>query len=53
MAGPWARDAEQQTQYKVAAGLLGVGVVLWAVTWLVNRREGEQTGFRDSEKLGG
>jgi basic amino acid/polyamine antiporter, APA family len=54
MTGPWARDPEQQAQYKVAAWLLGVGIVLWLLTWLVNRgARAKKTGFRDPEQLGG
>jgi APA family basic amino acid/polyamine antiporter len=35
LAGPWVdRDG---IVYKIAGGLLLIGVVLWAVTWLVNR----------------
>lgn len=37
LAGPWARSANQMDQYKVAGWLLGIGVVLWAATWLWNR----------------
>ena len=39
-------------QYKIAGGLLAIGVVLWAITWLVNRgARGQKTGFRDIEHL--
>jgi len=52
LAGPWARSEENQAQYKIALGLLAVGVVLWAVTWLVNRgSRSQKTGFRDIEHL--
>lgn len=35
LAGPWVdRDG---IVYEIAAGLLGVGVVLWAITWVVNK----------------
>ncbi|MGO1973051.1 MAG: APC family permease [Propionibacteriaceae bacterium] len=35
MVGPWTgRDPEQ---YKIAGVLLAIGVVLWVVTWLINR----------------
>ncbi|WP_148614654.1 APC family permease [Nocardioides rubriscoriae] len=52
LLGPWARLDEDMVQYKIAAGLLGIGVVLWAVTWLVNRgARGQKTGFRDVERL--
>ncbi len=54
MTGPWARDAEQQTQYKVAAWLLAVGIVLWLMTWLYNRgAKAKKTGFRNIDELDG
>ncbi len=35
LAGPWVdRDG---IVYKIAGGLLLIGVVLWAATWIVNR----------------
>ena len=37
LAGPWARTDEQMVQYKIAAGMVGVGVVLWLVTWAGRR----------------
>jgi APA family basic amino acid/polyamine antiporter len=37
LAGPWARTDEQMVQYKIAAGMVGVGVVLWLVTRLGRR----------------
>ena len=47
------RSDEQQEQYKIAGGLLAVGVVLWAITWLINRGgRAKKTGFRDIEHLG-
>jgi APA family basic amino acid/polyamine antiporter len=52
LVGPWARDREDWVQYSVAAGLLGVGIVLWALTWLTNRGiRAKKTGFRDIEHL--
>ncbi len=52
LAGPWARSEEQLPQYEIAGGLLAVGVVLWALTWLVNRGvRAKKTGFRDVEHL--
>jgi amino acid transporter len=36
LAGPWVgRDV---IQYQIAGGLLAIGVVLWAITYLVNRK---------------
>ncbi|WP_139981130.1 APC family permease [Nocardioides litoris] len=52
LAGPWAREREDWIQYRIAGALLAIGVVLWAVTWLVNRgTRGAKTGFRDIEHL--
>jgi amino acid transporter len=52
LAGPWARDREDWIQYQVAAGMLAVGVVLWALTWATNRGvRAKKTGFRDIEHL--
>jgi APA family basic amino acid/polyamine antiporter len=40
-------------QYVVAGGLLVLGVVLWAITWLINRRLGiTETRITDAEHLG-
>jgi amino acid transporter len=39
-------------QYVVAGGLLALGVVLWAITWLINRQLGvKETRIRDVEHL--
>ncbi len=52
LAGPWSKDSETWVQYKVAGGMLAVGVVLWAATWLLNRGvRGQKTGFRDIDHL--
>lgn len=40
LAGPWT--GRDPVQYKVAGVLLGIGVVLWAVTVLVNRATGQK-----------
>jgi amino acid transporter len=54
LVGPWARDPENYIQYRIAAGLLAIGVVLWALTWLTNRGvRAKKTGFRDVDSLGG
>ena len=37
LAGPWARTDDQMVQYQVAAGMIGVGIVLWALTWATRR----------------
>jgi amino acid transporter len=52
LLGPWARLEADMVQYKIAAGLLGVGIVLWALTWMTNRGvRAKKTGFRDIEHL--
>jgi amino acid transporter len=52
LVGPWARDPEDYVQYKIAAGLLGLGIVLWLLTWAINRGvRAKKTGFRDPDKL--
>ncbi len=50
LAGPWARaDTEQ---YKIAGLMMAVGLVLWVLTWLVNRgARAKKTGFRDIEHM--
>ena len=54
LAGPWARSEEQLEQYQIAAYLLGVGVILWLLTWLWNRGvRAKKTAFRDVEKIDG
>jgi amino acid transporter len=41
-------------QYTIAAWLLGIGVVLWAMTWAANRLFfGKKTYLRDPEELAG
>jgi amino acid transporter len=52
LLGPWARLAENYVQYRIAGVLLGIGIVLWALTWLTNRGvRAKKTGFRDIEHL--
>ncbi|MGD9959656.1 APC family permease [Nocardioides sp.] len=52
LVGPWARNEADYVQYKIAAGLLALGIVLWALTWLTNRGiRAKKTGFRDIEHL--
>ena len=50
LAGPWVdRDV---IVYQIAGGLLAIGVVLWAITWLTNRGiRASKTGFRDIEHM--
>ena len=40
LAGPWT--GRDPVQYKIAGVLLGIGVVLWVVTVLVNRATGQK-----------
>ena len=52
LVGPWARDRDDWIQYKIAGGLLAIGVVLWALTWPTNRGvRAKKTGFRDIDHL--
>ena len=52
LLGPWARLEADMVQYKIAAGLLAIGVVLWALTWMTNRGvRAKKTGFRDIDHL--
>ena len=53
LAGPWARLSDQMVQYKIAGGMLLVGVVLWGVTWVANKRENRSSEFKDVDNLGG
>ncbi|MFT4084594.1 MAG: APC family permease [Nocardioides sp.] len=49
LLGPWARLEEDMIQYKIAAGLLAIGIVLWGLTRLVHKPEGGH--FADIEHL--
>ncbi|WP_457206639.1 APC family permease [Nocardioides sp. P5_C9_2] len=52
LLGPWARTEADMIQYKIAGGLLLLGIVLWALTWLTNRGvRAQKTGFRDIEHM--
>ena len=50
LVGPWVdRDG---LIYQIAGGLMLLGIVLWAITWAVNRGvRAQKTGFRDIEHL--
>lgn len=52
LVGPWTgRDF---AHYKIAAGLLVLGIILWALTWFTNRGvRAKKTGFRNPENIGG
>jgi APA family basic amino acid/polyamine antiporter len=48
---PWGE--REDIVYRIAAGMLGIGIVLWALTWLTNRGvRAKKTGFRDIDHLG-
>ena len=52
LVGPWARSEAQMGQYRIAAWLLGIGLVLWVATYLWNRahpRPGEIRNVEDIE----
>ena len=52
LLGPWARLEADMIQYKIAAGLLAIGIALWALTWITNRGvRAKKTGFRDIDHL--
>ncbi|MCK5891024.1 MAG: APC family permease [Aeromicrobium sp.] len=50
LAGPWVdRDA---IVYEIAGGLMVIGVVLWLLTWAINKATGQGTAkFEDVSKL--
>ncbi|GAA1523732.1 APC family permease [Nocardioides humi] len=49
LLGPWARLEADMIQYKIAAGLLGLGVLLWILTRLLYKPEGGH--FADIEHM--
>ena len=50
LIGPWVD--RPGVVYQIAAGLLVIGVVLWAITWATNRGiRAKKTGFRDIDHL--
>jgi APA family basic amino acid/polyamine antiporter len=50
LVGPWTgRDS---VQYKIAAILIGVGVLLWLVTVLINRASGQKRAEPTLETFG-
>ena len=51
LVGPWARTSTQMIQYKIAAAMLGIGIVLWGITYLINKREGQKAGVIDVQRL--
>ena len=51
LAGPWT--GRDPVQYKIAGVLLGIGIVLWVVTVLVNRATGLKPTEPVMEEIGG
>ncbi len=52
LVGPWARSEEQQGQYPIAGALLLLGIVLWVITWFINRAVyAKKTYYRDPEHI--
>jgi amino acid transporter len=52
LVGPWARDRDDWIQYQIAGGLLVLGIVLWVITYFLNRASGQGSGkFKDVSKL--
>ncbi|WP_408899117.1 APC family permease [Nocardioides sp. R1-1] len=49
LLGPWARLEADMIQYKIAAGLLAIGLVLWLLTRLFYKPEGGH--FHDIEHM--
>ena len=50
-AGPWT--GRDPVQYKIAGILIGIGVVLWVITIVINRATGVMPAEPDMETLGG
>lgn len=51
LVGPWAQDP---VEYQIAGFLIGLGILLWALTWIWNRAvRAKQTRIRHPEDLGG
>ncbi|MET1154914.1 amino acid permease [Arthrobacter sp.] len=49
LVGPWAQDP---IEYQIAGLMIGLGLVLWVITWLWNRGAyGRKTKFRHPEEL--
>lgn len=49
LVGPWARTDSQMEQYEIAAILVGLGVVLWALTWFIGRKTATIPEFTGEE----
>jgi amino acid transporter len=52
LLGPWARLEADMIQYKIAGGLLALGVVLWVITFAINKATGQgDSHFDDVDHL--
>ncbi len=51
LAGPWT--GRDPVQYKIAGILIGIGIVLWVVTVLINRATGVKPEEPEMEGIGG
>jgi amino acid transporter len=52
LLGPWARLEADMIQYKIAGGLLALGVVLWVITFAINKATGQgDSQFKDVDHL--
>jgi amino acid transporter len=50
LVGPWVD--RPGLVYQIAGGLILLGIVLWAITWMTNRGiRAKKTGFRDIEHM--
>jgi APA family basic amino acid/polyamine antiporter len=50
LVGPWAQDP---IEYQIAGVLIGIGIVLWIITWSWNRTvRAKRTRFRHPEDIG-
>lgn len=47
--GPWT--GRPALEYQIAGWLLGIGFILWVLTWLTNRLLGESTGISDPDAI--
>jgi amino acid transporter len=51
LVGPWT--GRDPVQYKIAGILIGIGVVLWVITVLINRAQGVKPADPIAEDIGG
>jgi amino acid transporter len=47
LAGPWV--GRNIIQYQIAGGLMAIGVVLWAITWFINKRTNPRGPYTPGE----